>query len=379
MSGLPRILIVDDSRIVRASLCAQLRASYEIREECDGEAAWQTLVLDPEIQAVISDLQMPRLDGYGLLARLRASRFSHLKEMPFLLVSGEETEEEREKAKRLGVSDFIGKGCGNAEILTRLDHLMALSQARLRIEAERELRAQDPESGLFTRKYLELQTAQALSQAARSRGDVSVMVLGLDGHERVAAQLGEQVIAQVVTRIARMLAGSIRQSDSLGHFEADTFAIVSPGTGPLLCASFAERVRQVIMQANVTAHGRHVALSMSIGIASLSGDGADSALSLLDLAGARMAEAMRAGGNRIAAGEAAKAPPPPLDIPQALQLLKAGRPAAVVADLTNLGRQILPLLELLDSELGLDLPLTRIVQRLDEINRADHKPGTTVV
>ena len=61
MSDLPRVLIVDDSRMVRTSLARHLKGIYEVREEGDGEAAWQTLVLDHTIAAVISDLQMPVL------------------------------------------------------------------------------------------------------------------------------------------------------------------------------------------------------------------------------------------------------------------------------------------------------------------------------
>jgi DNA-binding NarL/FixJ family response regulator len=52
---LPHILIVDDSRVVRISLIKHLKDHFEIREESDGEAAWQTLVVDHSIKAVISD------------------------------------------------------------------------------------------------------------------------------------------------------------------------------------------------------------------------------------------------------------------------------------------------------------------------------------
>ena len=62
---LPRLLIVDDSRMVRASIIKHLKGRYAYREEVNGEAAWQTLVLDPTIRAVISDLGMPVLDGFG--------------------------------------------------------------------------------------------------------------------------------------------------------------------------------------------------------------------------------------------------------------------------------------------------------------------------
>lgn len=62
-----------------------------------------------------------------------------------------------------GVSDFVTKGAGSAEILTRLNSLLALSSAQESLDADRDQMVQDPVSGLFTRKFLELQTAQALS------------------------------------------------------------------------------------------------------------------------------------------------------------------------------------------------------------------------
>ena len=95
MADLPHILIVDDSRVVRISLIKHLKEHFEIREEGDGEAAWQTLVVDHSIKAVISDLQMPKLNGYELLERVRTSKLRRLQQMPFILVSGAETEEER--------------------------------------------------------------------------------------------------------------------------------------------------------------------------------------------------------------------------------------------------------------------------------------------
>ncbi|MFT3736537.1 MAG: response regulator [Rhodocyclaceae bacterium] len=75
---LPRILIVDDSRMVRASLIKQIRDKFDVREEVDGEAGWQSLLLDPTIEVVISDIGMPRLDGFGLLQRIRGSRLARV-------------------------------------------------------------------------------------------------------------------------------------------------------------------------------------------------------------------------------------------------------------------------------------------------------------
>ena len=62
-SSLPRILIVDDSRIVRATIIKRICDRFDAREEVDGEAGWEALLIDPTLQLVITDHTMPRLDG----------------------------------------------------------------------------------------------------------------------------------------------------------------------------------------------------------------------------------------------------------------------------------------------------------------------------
>lgn len=366
MTDLPRVLVVDDSKVVRASLAHLLKGFYDVREEENGEAAWQTLVLDHSIQAVISDLQMPKLDGFQLLERVRASKLRRLQQLPFILVSGEESEDERARASGLGVSDFLAKGAGSAEILLRLDHLLALSNARDSLETSRESLVQDPESGFFTRKYLELQIAQALSHSARHGVDMSVMVLGFDGYAVLADRLGEPVAAQVGTRFAKMLASKMRQEDSLGHFAPGQFAVVSPGTSAAFCAAFADRVRQAVEVARLSVRGESIALTVSIGLAGVPMDRVTSAGAMLDLAGRRMQEAMAAGGNRIVSPGEAPVVERAISIQHALELMAAGRHESLLPHLGKLGEQLLPLLRLMNKELDLALPMAEVEQRFSE-------------
>ena len=365
MADLPHILIVDDSRVVRISLIKHLKEHFEIREEGDGEAAWQTLVVDHSIKAVISDLQMPKLNGYELLERVRTSKLRRLQQMPFILVSGAETEEERERAVAMGVSDFVTKGAGSAELLARLKHLLNLSTAQESLEADRERLVQDSVTGLYTRKYLELQAAQALSHAARHGSDVSVMVLGFDGFEGMCQRFGVEVAEQICNRFAKMLAGKVRHEDSLGHYGMGQFAIVSPGTAPAFCATFAERVREAVEMAKLAVRGETVALTVSIGLASMPNDKVPSAGALLDLAGERMQKAVAEGGNRTEAGGVSPATRP-ISLNQALEFLGAGRVEPVVPHLPALLERLLPMLRLMDKELGLALPMAEIERRLSE-------------
>ena len=265
----------------------------------------------------------------------------------------------------MGVSDFVTKGAGSAEILTRLNNLLALSNAQESIEATREQQVQDPVTGLYSRKFLELQVAQALSHSARHGVETSVMVLGFDGFDRLCERFGVPVAEQVGNRFAKMLAGKIRQEDSLGHFGSGQYAVVAPGTAPSYCATFAERVREAVELARLSVHGETVALTVSVGLASVPTDQVASAAALLEIAGQRMTDAMRAGGNRTEAGGVSPATRP-ISLNHALEMLVAGRPEPVKANLHLLGRQILPLLGLINQELGLALPMEEIERRLNE-------------
>ncbi len=366
MADLPRILVVDDSRLVRMALVRSLKDHYEIREEGDGESAWQQLILDNSIRAVISDLQMPKLDGLGLLQRVRSSKLRRLVDMPFIVVSGEETEEERERARSLGASDFVTKGAGSTEVLTRLTNLMALSAARENLEAGRESMVQDPTSGLFSRKYLELQAVQALSQATRTGVELCIMVLGFDSFDSVRERLGPELAERVGTRFAKMLADKVRQEDSLGHYGPGQYAIIAPGTSPTQFTKFAERVREAVEVAKVPVQGQPVSLTVSVGVACVPPESEPSALGLLELAVERMNEAMRAGGNRMVAGEGSAAAPRQLRLQRALDLLGARRNEVVRPYLGQLGVELLPLLHLMNQDLGLDLPMAEIERRLND-------------
>jgi diguanylate cyclase (GGDEF)-like protein len=372
-TALPRVLIIDDSRMVRATLIKRIREQYDFREEVDGEAGWQALVLDHSIQLVISDLSMPILDGYGLLTRIRASKLARIREMPVLMLSGEESEEALERAKSLGVSDFIAKSIGAAELLARIDSLIKLSKTQNQLKENREHQVQDPDTGLFTRKYIELQAAQAMSHAMRHDSQVSVMVMGFDNFAKLREEHGEEVVKQLQMRFSKMLTSKMRKEDSLGHFAGSQFAVVSPGTPYPACQAFANRLREAIEVANISLHGQRLTLSISIGVANTPEDHITSAGALLELAGARLKAAQQSGGNLVIACNAK--PLSELVVPtlvHAIELIRSGHESAVIPHLLKLGKQVFPLLQLLEKELKLGLPLADVEKRmLDRAQEAE--------
>jgi len=106
----PVILIVDDSRVMRVSMKKALSKEYTVIEAVDGEDAWNKLQEESAIQVVFSDLSMPNLDGYGFLERIRQSDVQHIRDIPFIVITGnDDSEGMHQKVLSLGATDLIGK------------------------------------------------------------------------------------------------------------------------------------------------------------------------------------------------------------------------------------------------------------------------------
>lgn len=364
---LPRILIVDESRIVRATISKHVRDLYDYREESDGEAAWQVLVLDHSIALVICSLSLPVLDGNGLLDRVRASKLARLSQMPMLMIAGD-NDEAIERAKAHGASDFINRGTGGAELLARIDSQLKLVQAQHQLKENLEQNVQNPETGLFTRKYVELQAVQAMSHAMRHNSEVSAMVMSFDNIGALREEHGVDVAKQLQQRFISMLSSKIRKEDSLGHYAGSQLVVISPGTPAAACESFGNRLREAIRAANIAVHGQRLNLSVSVGVSNSPADAVVSAGALIELAGSRLKMAQQVGGNQVIScnprADAVSSVVPALD--QALALINEGQVAKVMPHLAELGLQVMPLLRLLERRFGFGLPLAEIEKRMTD-------------
>jgi CheY-like chemotaxis protein len=106
----PTVLVVDDSRFVRASLVRGLAPRFRLQQADSGERAWELLLLDPSIGAVLSDLSMPGMDGFELLRRVRGSMLDRVRTLPFAVLSGADDAAQRARAQELGADRFVVKG-----------------------------------------------------------------------------------------------------------------------------------------------------------------------------------------------------------------------------------------------------------------------------
>lgn len=113
----PQVLVVDDSRVIRKAIDRVLGKEYDLVEAEDGEAGWEALESDPRTRVVISDIQMPRLDGYGMICRIRAAEDQRLRDLPIIVITSAEDDTTKERAYACGANDFILKPIDSNQLL----------------------------------------------------------------------------------------------------------------------------------------------------------------------------------------------------------------------------------------------------------------------
>jgi PAS domain S-box-containing protein len=133
-----RVLLADDNADLRDYARRLLADEYEVETAEDGEQALAAVRARPP-DIVISDVMMPKLDGFGLVARLRAD--PQLRSVPVILLSARAGEEARVEGIGSGADDYLTKPFSARELLVRVGSLVRSAEARRKAREELERHA----------------------------------------------------------------------------------------------------------------------------------------------------------------------------------------------------------------------------------------------
>ncbi len=121
--GKGTILIVDDSINVRRFLALTLeKGGYLVEQAKDGQDALEKLQSGLSVQAVICDIEMPRVDGYGFLGRVKSN--DDLKNIPVAMLTSRSSNKHRQLAIQLGARAYLSKPYNEQELLRTLDDII---------------------------------------------------------------------------------------------------------------------------------------------------------------------------------------------------------------------------------------------------------------
>ncbi len=357
----PRVLALGGAPIIRGAIGEPLREHFEVREVGDAETAWQAVLLDSSIRAVIGDAMLPTLRTFELIARLRASKVQRIRELPaIVLVAGGSASDSRRTQELAGTELVIDDAPAEniaAELLSRLQVLVELSSTREALSASRSeldsARTVDPDTELLTLAEFDKQVDKLLSYARRAFTDLALICVRVELHA-TNQQGREGDTEKRLKLVGRALAASVRLEDLGTRSAAAEFCVATQNNGMTDMLRFASRLRKVLE--NVDAAGPGVEVWTCIGVATLSEELQLGATDLRIQAQkrAQMAQASRSRRIMLGTSEAARASGfdpnaevGSMDISLALALIGSGRGAEVVPHLPRLIQQLNPLLRLI--------------------------------
>lgn len=219
-----RLLVVDDENNLRLVVQKELsRAGHEVGTAFDGESAW-SLIEEQEFDVILCDINMPRLDGIGLLRRMN-ERMQNRPEA--IMLTGQATVESAIEAMKLGAYDYLTKPYRINELGALVTQ--AAEKQRLKVDNIR-LRAQVNRTNDLPEIIAESsQMKEVLRLVQRvANAETSVLITGESG-------TGKELIAQALHRLSgrvnssfvdlncAALQDTLLESELFGH-EAGAFS-----------------------------------------------------------------------------------------------------------------------------------------------------------
>ncbi len=281
-----RVLVVDDSAVIRQAISKMLKVDFDVAVAGDGEAGWEALSQASDVGVLITDIEMPRLDGYAFICRVRASDEPRIRDLPIIVITGADDDETKARAFACGATDFITKPLN-------LSQLQACTQAYMRFEqpVPEDLAAHE---GLLGRRAFYDQ-GEALWRGASTERPLTLLLATLDRVRILYREYGDERMEGVVRHVGAVLrdeAGA--EAVALARLGGTEFGILASGVSKGRALALGQSLVGVF--ANRPAPDGKT-LSISVGVAS-SEEGANTFEGLRQIAEERLKRAVALGGNR---------------------------------------------------------------------------------
>jgi two-component system, cell cycle response regulator len=290
---------VDDSAVVRTIIAGYLRnAGHQVREARNGAEALEQLAVDDGVDVVLTDLEMPVLDGFGLLDGIKSRSL----DTEVIVLTSSEDMDSAVRALRSGAHDFLRKPpSGAVEVVLTVER--AADKKRLRNTNRRllqELEAlsrRDPLTGLFNRRVFDEKLLDETTRSRRYGLALSLVILDLDHFKAINDGHGHPAGDTVLKVFAGIARGLTREGDTLCRYGGEEFAALLAHT-PLPGALAVAR-RLVVTTAKTPFEVGDVRLNVTIraGVASLH-ESDETGQAMLGAADAALYEAKRTGRNQ---------------------------------------------------------------------------------
>jgi len=251
------ILSVDDDQELRELLHELIsQMGHTSVTATDGVDALEKMQ-EKQFDIVITDINMPRLNGVGLIKRIAAD----YDDTDVIAITGYQKQYSYTDIIALGASDFITKPININEFEAKIKRIVREREMRSEL---RRLSTCDALTGLYNRRHLDDNLKNEAVRASRQRYDLYLLLIDVDNFKVYNDKYGHQQGDVLLKELAKIITRNIRNNVDSGYrYGGDEFAVTLAHANPQQSLMVAQRLRQEYNQRNL------VPTSLSIGIAKL--------------------------------------------------------------------------------------------------------------
>jgi len=287
-----KIMLVDDSIVQRSNIKKILSTQmYKVYSAAHGEEALVYIEDNPDIKLVLTDYNMPVIDGFELTKKLR-ERYSKIK-MSIIGITSSKDEMLSSKFLKIGASDFISDSFTKEELICRVNNAIESLEY---IEKITDMANTDSLSGVSNREYF----FREVKDSVAKNTTFSLALLDIDNFKNINDTHGNEIGDLVIKELANILKKNTKISDVISRFSGGEFCILLKNVDKNEAVEFFVRLRLKIAKNVLKIEDKKINFTVSIGVAFNNDEDAEEIISQADLA---MYEAKNAGKNRVEIAE----------------------------------------------------------------------------
>lgn len=259
------VLVIEDHPDQRELLAIVLqREGYRVVTAANGLEALEKLESE-NIQIALSDIMMPKMDGFELIKRIRTN--SELKNIYLILITARIQEGDRVRGLDLGADDYITKPFSFSELLARVRVGSRVVHYQQHLEYQTQV---DSLTSLFNRRAFEKKVHEEFERSKRYQNPLSLLILDIDNFKTINDTYGHHGGDAALVKIAETFREKTRQSDFPSRYGGEEFVLVLPETDQESALLVASKIHDAIRSCAFGTSARPFRLTVSIGVSSTS-------------------------------------------------------------------------------------------------------------